>query len=354
MSSEQRTPTFAEAIAAALADALESDPSVFMMGEDIGAMGGVHGHMTGLLDRFGPVRVRDTPISEAGFIGAASGAAVAGFRPIVELMTVDFFGVAMDQIYNYMAKVHYASAGARRAPVTVLASTGNPLRQGVTHAQTLHGTFAHLPGLKVALPASPDDAKGLLTAAIRDDSPVVYLFHRALLPLREMPGTGPGEEAVPEGSHSVPLGRARVRRRGGDLTIVATSFMVHEALRAVPLLEAEGIDAEIVDLRTLVPLDTDTLFSSLGQTRRLLVLDEDYHSFGASGELIALTAERMHGELLAPPVRLTRADAPVPYSRVLEDAVVPTPQKIVDAALRLVEWSPGGSAGQASRYSTAQ
>ncbi len=335
--SAERPVTYAGGIAEALGEALASDPSVFVMGEDVGSMGGIHGHMAGLMDRFGSERVRDTPISEAGFIGAAAGAAAEGFRPVVELMTVDFFGVAMDQIYNHVAKLHYASAGSRRAPLTILASTGNPLRQGVTHAQTLHGTFAHLPGLKVVLPASPGDAKGLLSAAIADDSPVVYLFHRALLPLRTLPGADRDPDPVPEGPHRVPLGEAVVRRPGSELTIVATSFMVHEALRAAPLLEAEGIDAEILDLRTLVPLDVDAVLDSLRSTRRLLVLDEDYRSFGASGELIALAAERMHGELAAAPARLARADTPVPYSRVLEEAVVPTPQKIVEACKRLLE-----------------
>lgn len=336
---ELRTLTYADGIAEALGGALEADPAVFLMGEDIGAMGGIHGHMNGLMERFGAERVRDTPISEAGFIGAAGGAAAAGMRPVVELMTVDFFGVAMDQIYNYLAKLHYASAGNRRAAVTVLASTGNPLRQGVTHAQTLHSTFAHMPGLKVVLPASPADAKGLLASAIFDDSPTMFLFHRALLPLRGLPGPdGIEEEHVPAGPYGIELGRARVRRPGSDLTIAATSFMVHEALRAAPLLEAEGIDAEVLDLRTLVPLDREGLLDSVGRTGRLLVLDEDYRSFGTSGELIALVAEELHGQLLAPPARLTRADAPPPYSRVLEDAVMPTPQKLLDAAQRLLDW----------------
>ncbi|MBS1676705.1 MAG: alpha-ketoacid dehydrogenase subunit beta [Actinobacteria bacterium] len=339
MSAAERPSTYADGIAEALGDALASDPSVFIMGEDVAAMEGIHGHMRGLAERFGAERVRDAPISEAGFIGAAAGAAAEGFRPVVELMTIDFFGVAMDQIYNHLAKLHYASAGERRAPVTIIASTGNPLRQGVTHAQTLHGTFAHLPGLKVVLPASPADAKGLLSSAIADDSPVVYLFHRALLPLRTL--SGPDGDAVPAGPHAVPLGEAVVRRPGSDVTIVATSFMVSEALRAIPLLEAEGIDAEILDLRTLVPLDLEAILGSLSRTRRLLVLDEDYRSFGASGELIALVAERMHGELLAPPARIARADTPVPYSRVLEDAVAPTPQKLVEACGRLVEGRPG-------------
>jgi pyruvate/2-oxoglutarate/acetoin dehydrogenase E1 component len=332
-----RPLTYAEAINESLRAEMDRDPSVFVMGEDVGVMGGIHGHMRGLLEEFGEERVRDTPISEAGFIGAASGAAVEGLRPVVELMTVDFFGVAMDQIYNYMGKVHYASAGRRRVPIVVLASTGNPLRQGVTHSQTLHGLFAHLPGLKVVLPASPYDAKGLLASAIRDDSPVIYHFHRALLPMRAPAADGRGEEAehVPAEPYEVEFGKLRVRRTGADLTIATVSFMVHEVMRTVPGLEREGIDAEVLDMRTLVPLDIEGLLDSVGRTGRLLVVDEDYRSFGMSGELIATVAERDPG-LRAPPARVARADTPVPYARTLEDAVMPTPEKIVAAARQLM------------------
>ena len=343
VSAVPRAIGYTAAITEALSVALESDPRVFVIGEDVGMMGGIFGHMSGLIERFGPARVRDTPISEAGFIGMASGAAVAGLRPVVELMTVDFFGVAMDQIYNYMAKVHYASAGRRRVPLTLLASTGNPLRQGVTHAQTLHSVFAHLPGLKVILPASPADAKGLLISAIRDDSPSVYLFHRSLLPLRGLPAEdGHEDEDVPAGDYEIELGRATVRRAGHDLTIAASSFMVHEALRAVPALAADGIDAEILDLRTIAPLDVHGLVESVRRTRRFIALDEDYRGFGTSGELVATVAEQLHGELLAPPMRLARFDAPVPYNRRLEDEVMPTPAKIATLARRLVDW-PGRS-----------
>jgi acetoin:2,6-dichlorophenolindophenol oxidoreductase subunit beta len=321
-----RRVNFAGAIAAAIGEEMERDPSVVVIGEDVGRYGGIYGHLNGLYDRFGPSRVRDAPISEAGFIGAAAGAATEGVRPIVELMTVDFFGVAMDQIYNYLAKVHYASGGARRVPIVIMASTGNPLRQGVTHSQTLHGTFAHLPGLKVVLPATPRDARTLMSAAIRDDNPVVFLFHRGLLALEGVPWA---EDEAP------PLGTAVVRRTGEALTIAAVSYMVHAAMEAAERLAEQGVEAEVIDMRSLVPLDRDGLAESVRRTGRLLVLDEDYRSFGMSAELMAVATELASDALLAPPRRLTRADTPIPFSRVLEDAVMPSVADIVAASHEL-------------------
>ena len=320
---EGRRLTYAGALAEAIGREMERDEAVVLIGEDVGRYGGIYGHMNGLYERFGASRVRDAPISEAGFIGAAAGAATEGVRPIVELMTVDFFGVAMDQIYNYLAKVHYASGGARRVPMVIMASTGNPLRQGVTHSQTLHGTFAHLPGLKVALQATPRDAGALMTAAIRDDSPVLFLFHRALLALDDVPWDN-GDER--------PLGQAAVRRSGYALTIATVSFMVHQAMEAAERLAEDGIEADVVDLRTLVPLDREGLAASVRRTGRLLVLDEDYRSFGMSGELMAVATELAWDALQAPPRRLARADTPIPFSRMLEDAVMPSVADIVEAA----------------------
>ena len=321
--------TYTEAIAAAIAAEMEADPAVVVFGEDVARYGGIYGHMTGLLDRFGPDRVRDTPISEAGFIGTAAGAATEGVRPIVELMTVDFFGVAMDQLYNYLAKVRYVSGGSRHVPMVILASTGNPLRQGVTHSQTLHGTFAHLPGLKVLAPATPGDVETLLRAAITDDDPVLFLFHRGLLALSDL--------AWDTGSN-VParIGRASVRRAGVDLTITGVSFMVHQAMSAADALAAEGIRAEVLDLRGLVPLDRDAIETSVRRTGRLLVVDEDYQSFGMSAEIMAVATERADDALRVAPRRLARADVPIPFSRVLEDAVMPSIHDIVEAARSLV------------------
>ena len=326
--------TFGESIAAGIAQEMERDESVVLLGEDVAQYGGIYGHLQGLHARFGDHRVRDTPISEAGFIGAAAGAATRGVRPIVELMTVDFYGVAMDQITNYLAKLHYASDGRRRVPMVILASTGNPLRQGITHSQTLHGVFAHLPGLKVVLPSAADETAGLLAAAIRDDNPVLFLFHRALLGTRGNPS---GEVADAAPAEIVPLGKAAVRRAGTDVTIAGVSFMVHQAMQAADALAAEGVAAEVLDLRSLVPLDREALLTSVRKTGRLLVLDEDYRSFGMSAELMALAVEGAWDALEAPPRRLARADTPIPYSRVLENAVMPAAGDIAAAALELVE-----------------
>ena len=331
----QEARTFGESIAAGIAQEMERDESVVLFGEDVARYGGIYGHLQGLYERFGEPRVRDTPISEAGFIGAAAGAATRGVRPIVELMTVDFYGVAMDQITNYLAKLHYASDGRRKVPMVILASTGNPLRQGITHSQTLHGVFAHLPGLKVVLPSAAHETAGLLAAAIRDDNPVLFLFHRGLLGTRGNPWPGaPADGSAP--AEVVPLGRAAVRRAGSDVTIAAVSFMVHQAMQAAEALEADGIAAEVVDLRSLVPLDRDALVESVRKTGRLLVLDEDYRSFGMSAELMAVAVEGAWDRLEAPPRRLARADTPIPYSRVLEDAVMPAVDDIAEAARELV------------------
>lgn len=327
--------TFGEAISAGIAQEMERDASVVLFGEDVARYGGIYGHLQGLHARFGDDRVRDTPISEAGFIGAAAGAATRGVRPIVELMTVDFYGVAMDQITNYLAKLHYVSDGSRKAPMVILASTGNPLRQGVTHSQTLHGVFAHLPGLKVVLPSAAHETAGLLAAAIRDDDPVLFLFHRGLLGTRGNPWPD-GEDGAADPPEVVPLGEAAVRRAGTDLTIAGVSFMVHQAMQAAAALSDEGIDAEVLDLRSLVPLDREALLRSVRKTGRLLVLDEDYRSFGMSAELMAIAVERAWDALATPPRRLARADTPIPYSRVLEDAVMPAIPEIVETARALV------------------
>ncbi|MDO8210183.1 alpha-ketoacid dehydrogenase subunit beta [Conexibacter sp. CPCC 206217] len=334
-----RAITQVEAIREAMLAEMERDERTMLLGEDVVGFGGIYGQYAGLRERFGAARVRDTPISEAGFIGAAAGAAVAGMRPIAELMIVDFFGVAMDQIANYVAKVHYSSAGTRRVPLTLITSAGNPLRQGATHGQTLHGMFAHIPGLKVALPATSHDAKGMLISAIRDDDPVLYMVHRALLGESGLPGDPDDalrNPAVAREPYEVEFGRAAVRRRGSDVTIVAFSLMTHTAVLAADVLAEEGIEAEVLDPRTLVPLDTDAILESVAKTGRLLVLDEDYRSFGASGEIVARVVESGAVALKAPPRRLARADRPIPYSRVLEAASLPGPDAVAAAVRELV------------------
>ena len=332
-----RQLTFTEAMVEALGHAMTEDPEVFLLGEDIGRMGGVAGQTRGLYDRFGGDRVLDTPISEAAFFGLAAGAAQRGMRPVVELMRADLAGVAMDQIFNYIAKVGYSTGGRRRVPMVIMTQPGNPLRQGAVHAQTLYGMFAHIPGLKVVAPATSYDAKGLLYAAIRCDDPVVFFFHASLLALPYGPGL---EEwtalGVPAESYSVPIGAARTLRPGTDLTIVSASYTVHDCLRAAQRLDADGIACEVVDLRSIVPLDTGHVLSSVRRTGRLLVVDEDYRFAGLSGEIVAQVAEAGIG-LRQPPRRVTRDHLPIPYSLVLDDAVRPSAERIEAAARALAD-----------------
>lgn len=328
-----RQITFTDAMVEALDHLMTEDDSVFLMGEDVGRMGGVAGQTRGLHRIHGDGRVIDTPISEAAFFGLAAGAAQRGMRPVVELMRVDFAGVAMDQIYNYIAKIGYCTNGQRRVPVTIMTQVGNPLRQGAVHAQTLYGMFAHIPGLKVVAPATSHDAKGLLMASVRCDDPVVFFFHSSLLAIPY----GPGIEEwtaidVPESTYEVPIGKARTVREGADVTLVSMSYTVHECLRAAQQLDAAGISCEVVDLRSIVPLDIDHVVECVRGTGRLVVVDEDYGFAGLSGEIVAQVVES-GVPLAAPPRRVTRAHVPIPYSRVLDDAVRPSIARI-EAAVR--------------------
>jgi pyruvate dehydrogenase E1 component beta subunit len=332
----ERLLTTAKAISEAIAQEMERDPTVFVMGEDVGVYGGIFGATEGLLARFGPERVMDTPISETGFIGAAVGAALSGMRPIVELMFVDFFGVCMDQIYNHMAKIHYFSGGRLKVPVVLTTATGGGYSDGGQHSQTLHGTFAHLPGLKVVLPSTPYDAKGLMISAIRDDNPVLYMFHKGLMGLGWMTPNPRATGPVPEEPYTVPIGVADVKREGSDLTIVAVSLMVHRALDAAEQLAADGIEAEVLDLRSLVPLDREAILRSVRKTHRLLVVDEDYRSFGMSGEVITTAVEGAFDHLDAPPARVAYPDVPIPYSRPLEQFCLPNAERIAQAARSLL------------------
>jgi len=331
-----RLLTTSKAIAEAIGQEMEADDRVFVMGEDIGAYGGIFGATEGLLDRFGPERIMDTPISETGFIGAAVGAAISGMRPIAELMFVDFFGVCMDQIYNHMAKIHYESGGNIAVPMVITTAIGGGYSDGAQHSQTLYGTFAHLPGMKVVAPSTPYDAKGLMTAAIRDDNPVLYMFHKGVMGLGWMTPNPRATGPVPQEAYTVPIGEADVKRAGTDLTIVTVSLMVHRALDAAEKLAADGIEAEVLDLRSLVPLDREAIAESVRKTRRLLVVDEDYRSYGMSGEVIATAIEGAFDYLDAPPARLALPDVPIPYSRPMEQYVLPQTDGIVDAARALV------------------
>lgn len=332
----ERLLTTSKAIAEAIAQEMERDPSVFVMGEDIGAYGGIFGATEGLLKKFGPARIVDTPISEMGFIGAAVGAATEGMRPIAELMFVDFFGAAMDQIYNHMAKIHYMSGGRVKVPMVLMTAIGGSYSDAAQHSQCLYGLFAHTPGIKVVVPSNPYDAKGLMIEAIRDDNPVMFFFHKGVQGLGWMTPNPRATAHVPEEPYTVPFGKASVARAGSDVTIVTLSLMVHRSLDAAEKLAAEGISAEVIDLRTLVPLDKQAVIDSVKKTHRLLVVDEDYLSFGLSGEIVALVAEQALDYLDAPPKRLAVPDVPIPYSRPLERAVIPTVDRIVASVRELV------------------
>ena len=334
--SESRALTMAQAISEAIAQEMERDPSVFVMGEDIGRYGGIFGATGGLLDKFGPERIMDTPISETAFIGAATGAAATGMRPIAELMFVDFFGVCMDQIYNHMAKNTYMAGGNLRLPVVLMTAVGGGYNDAAQHSQCLFGTFAHMPGLKVVVPSNAYDAKGLMIESIRDDNPVMFMFHKGIMGLPWMAYFEGSTTDVPSEPYTLPFGQARVVREGTDLTIVTLSQMVHKAALAAVELERDGIDAEVIDLRTLVPLDRKAVLKSVAKTGRLLVADEDYLSFGLSGEIAAIVAENLDTVRLRAPVkRLAVPDVPIPYSRPLERFVIPQVESIVEAGRTL-------------------
>lgn len=333
----ERKLTTQKAIAEAIAQEMERDDTVFVLGEDIGVYGGIFGATEGLLDQFGPERIMDTPISETGFIGAAIGTAINGLRPIAELMFVDFFGVCMDQIYNNMAKIHYFSGGNVKVPMVLMTAAGGGYSDAGQHSQTLWGTFAHLPGMKVVVPSNPYDAKGLMISAIRDDNPVIFIFHKGVLGLGWMANNPRATGPVPEDPYTVPIGKAVVAREGTDVTVVTISLSVHRALDAAEQLENEGISAEVLDLRSLVPLDREAILDSVRKTHRLLVVDEDYKSFGMTGEVITTAVEGAFDYLDAPPARIAIPDVPIPYSRVLEQFVLPDADKIVAGVKSLLK-----------------
>ncbi len=326
-SSAAREITFAQAIREALAEEMRRDPRVFIIGEDVAEAGTPFKVLSGLVQEFGTQRVIDSPISEAGITGIAIGAAMTGMRPVVDIMFGDFITLAMDQIANQAAKVHYMSGGKLRVPMVVRTTLGATRRSAAQHSQSLHAWVSHIPGLKVALPSTPYDAKGLLKSAIRDDNPVVFFEDKMMYTLR-----GP----VPEEEYTIPLGSAEVKRPGTDITVVATSSMVQVALAAAEALAAEGISAEVVDPRTTVPLDRETLVASARKTGRALVLDEGYEQYGVTAELAAVIAEGAFYHLEAPVRRMGAMHVPIPFSPVLEDLTVPTVDGVVTAARELV------------------
>ena len=334
----ERRLTTARAISEGIAQEMERDPAVVVLGEDVGAYGGIFGATGGLLEQFGPDRVLDTPISETAFIGLGIGAAVEGMRPVVELMFADFFGVCMDQIYNHMAKIHFESGGNVKVPMVLTMAAGGGYSDAEQHSQCLWGTFAHLPGMKVVVPSNPADAKGLMISAIRDDNPVVYVFHKGIMGLPWMAKNPRSNAPVPEEPYETPIGKAAVAREGTDATVATLSLSVHHALDvAEKMAKQDGVDLEVIDLRSLVPLDTDTVLSSVARTGRLLVVDEDYQSFGLTGEIAARVAETDPGLLRAPLRRVAVPDVPIPYARSLEQAVLPTRERIEAAVRDLVK-----------------
>ncbi|HXW19539.1 MAG TPA: alpha-ketoacid dehydrogenase subunit beta [Roseiarcus sp.] len=327
MNAPIREITFAQAIQEALAIALESDERVFLMGEDIGVYGGAFQVTGDLVDRFGAERVMDTPISELGAAGIAVGAALTGMRPVLEFQFSDFSTLAMEQIVNQAAKVRYMLGGAASVPLVFRMPTGSGLGGAAQHSQSLEAWFAHVPGLKVVEPSTPYDAKGLLLAAIDDPDPVLFFEHKLLYKT-----SGP----APEGRYVVPLDKAAVRRTGGDVTIVASAIMTLRALEAASALAADAIEAEVIDLRALRPLDTATIAASVKKTSRLLCVYEGVKTLGLGAEISAAIAESEAFDYLdAPILRLGGAESPIPYSPVLERAAVPQVADIVEAAAKL-------------------
>ncbi len=314
-----------QAVAESLMQEMARDESVVLLGEDVGRSGGVFGSSRDLLERFGPMRVRDTPISEMSFTGMGVGMAMAGLRPVVEIMFVDFMGVCLEQIYNAMAKIPYMSGGRVKMPMVIKTAGGN-IGSAAQHSQCLRGTFAHLPGMHVVAPASVHDHKGLMAAAIRSDNPVVFIEHKGLL-LKKAKDFLTGSE-VPEDAFVTPIGKAEVARKGNDITLVTLSAGVEYAMEAAAEVAAEGIDAEVIDLRSIVPLDTETVAASAARTGRLLVVDEDYLSFGLSAEVVVRVLEKLGPTALRQIRRHAVPDVPIPAALSLEEALVPGPASI--------------------------
>lgn len=318
--------SFRDAINQAMHEEMARDATVFLIGEDVGKSGGIFKCSVGLLDAFGPQRVLDAPIAEAGYVGLSVGAAMTGMRPIAELMFGDFALLTMDQIVNQAAKIRYMSGGQCKVPLTIRLSMGAGRSAAAQHSQSLHAIFAHIPGLKVAIPSCPSDAKGLLKTAIRDDNPVLF-FEDKMMYTEQGP--------VPEGEYTIPFGLAEVKREGSDLTLIATSSMVGACLKAADLLAAEGISAEVVDPRTLVPLDEETLLASVRKTGYAVVVDEGTRRFGVTAELASLVMEKAFDHLDAPVARIGAAEVPVPFSPTLEFPTIPSAERIAETAKAL-------------------
>ena len=319
--------TFAQALNDAHKIEMARDPNIYVAGEDVGVYGGIFGVTAGLLDQFGDKRVKDTPITESAIVGTAVGAATVGLRPVIELMFVDFIGVALDQLYNQAAKMKYMFGGKAKIPMVMRTSCGAGIGAAAQHSQCLEALFMHLPGLKVVMPSTPYDAKGLLIEAIRDDNPVVFLEHKMLYAV---------EGEVPEGEYTIAFGQADIKREGRDVTVVATSYMVQTALSAAEKLAADGISVEVVDPRTLCPLDEASIIESVKKTHRLVIVHEEVKFAGSGAEIAALVAEKGFDYLDAPILRVGAPFCPVPFSPPLEQAFVPSEQELIDAVNKVM------------------
>lgn len=323
--------TVIEAVRAALREEMERDPTVFMLGEDIGKRGGVFLATDGLIEQFGEERVIDTPLAEASIGGIALGAAVNGMRPVAEIEFADFIWPAVNQIIGEAARVRYGTQGRRTAPLVLRVPYGGGVRGGLFHSQSIEVAFAHQPGLKVVAPATPYDAKGLLKSAIRDDDPVIFLEHKRTYRLVK------GD--VPDGEYTVPIGVAEVKRAGSDVTVVSYGLVLHYCLEAAATLAEEGIDVEVVDLRTLRPLDTDTVLASVRKTSKAMIVHEDTKAGGIGGEIAAVIAEYAFEDLDAPVMRVAGPEVPaMPFSPLLEAEFMPSPEKIAAAIRKLAAY----------------
>jgi pyruvate dehydrogenase E1 component beta subunit len=319
--------TYRDALNSALREEMARDPDVFLMGEEVGVYQGAYKVSRGLLEEFGPNRIVDTPITELGFAGVGVGAAMVGLRPIIEFMTWNFALLAIDQIINTAAKIRYMSGGQVGCPIVFRGPAGAALQLGAQHSQSFEAMYAHIPGLKVIMPATPADAKGLLKSAIRDDNPVVFMEGEMLYNTK-------GE--VPEGEHVVPIGKAEVKRAGEHVTLICYSKTVAACLKAAEQLEAEGVSAEVLDLRTIRPLDLETLFTSVAKTHRAVIAEEGWYFAGAGAQVVDELQQGIFDELDAPILRVTGADVPMPYNKYLEKAAKTSPERIVAAARKVL------------------
>lgn len=319
--------TMREAISQALWEEMERDKDVFILGEEVGVWGGTYAVTKGFYDHFGPERVRDTPIAEAAIIGGALGAAMTGLRPVAELMTINFAFSAMDHIVNEAAKIHYMFGGQITMPVVIRAVGGGGRQLGATHSQTPDAVFAHFPGLKVVAPGTPEDAKGLLKSAIRSDDPILFIEHATLYQFR-------GE--VPEEDYTIPIGKSKIQRAGNDVTIVTYSKMLEKSLAAAEQLAREGIEVEIIDLRSLRPLDMEPVIESFKKTNRAVIVEEGWRSYGVGSEISARLYEEAFDYVDAPIQRVAQKEVPLPYNRELEQMAIPQVEDIIKAVKEVV------------------